>query len=404
MATPLATPMATGIRSCASPELRRAEAAPAADVEMPITLLNGISSKKTAGDSPVHVLRRYFFQAYGCIIVSTSFLVSVSLVNMTKWVYVKHAFKHPFFLTSTHMAASYIFAHTAIHWFHLSGAPEQRRILSLREQVFVVAPFSLLGAASIACGNTALVFLYPSFHEMLQNCTPFWTMVLAILLQKRRFSTAAYSAMLLVILGGCLCTLGEMSNFPIVGVFFSIMATVLRAFRTLLQDNLLRGREKLDSITLLYYAAPFNLALFLCGSFIFEGLRPWREFPALGFGGKFSIAMAAFTASQYNLLAYLIVGHLGAVGSMVINNLKTPTVIVMCGIIFGNPFTWPQALGFALASVGAYLYTNQGEKRKGGEQTAIKPGTETKAETTQIGKTEHELKYLVTPPCASVSL
>jgi len=378
MATHMATPMATG--SCTTPELRRPEAAPA--------------DEKTAGNSPLHVLRRCFFHAYGFFIVSTSFVVSVSLVNMTKWVYVKHAFKYPFFLTASHMAASYIFAHTAIHWCHLSGAPEQRRILSLREQVFVVAPFSLLGAASIACANVALVFLYPSFHEMLQNCSPFWTMVLAILLQKKRFSTAGYGAMLLVILGGCLCTVGETSNFPIVGVFFSIMATVLRAFRALLQDNLLRGREKLDSITLLYYAAPFNLALFLCGSFVFEGLRPWREFPTLGFGGKFSIAMAAFTASQYNLLAYLIVGHLGAVGSMVINNLKTPTVIIVCGIIFGNPFTWPQALGFAFASVGAYLYTKQGEKLKGGEQTEIKRGIETEV----IGKTVHELKFLVTEP------
>jgi len=370
---PASPPINEGMRNN-SPELPRPDAAIAADAEMPSTPTNGFASEKTAVErhGALHSLGRWFFRVYGCFIVSSSFLVSVSLVNCTKWVYVRHGFKHPFFLTSTHMAASYIFAYFAIHWFHLSGAPEQRRILSLKEQVFVVAPFSLLGAASIACGNTALVFLYPSFHEMLQNCTPFWTMVLAILIQKRQFSVAAYGAMLLVILGGCLCAVGETSRFPLSGVFFSIMATVLRALRTLLQDNLLRGREKLDSITLLYYAAPFNLALFLCGSFIFEGLRPWMEFPALGFGGKFSITTAAFLASQYNLLAYLIVGHLGAVGSMVINNLKTPTVIVMCGIIFGNPFTWPQALGFALASVGAYLYTNHGEKQKT-EETTGKP-------------------------------
>jgi len=314
---------------------------------------------------------------------------------MIKWVYVKHEFKHPLFITSTHMAASYIFAHVAIRWFHVSGAPGERRILSFREQVFVVAPFSMLSASSIACGNTAIIFLYPSFHEMLQNCSPFWTMVLAIILQKKRFSLAAYGAMFLVIVGGCLCTLGETSKFALVGVFFSIMATVLRAGRTLLQEKLLRGAEKLDSITLLYYAAPFNLALFMCGSVIFEGPKPWREFPRLGFSGKASIAMAALTASQLNLLAFLIVGHLGAVGAMVINNLKTPTVIVMCGVIFGNPFTWPQALGFVLVSVGAYLYTNQG-KQKRVEVSANKPCTEGTDQSVKIGKTEHEKRYLVT--------
>jgi len=67
-----------------------------------------------------------------------------------------------------------------------------RRILNFREQVSIVAPFSLLGAASIACGNMALVYLYPSFHEMLQNSTPFWTVVCSIAFKGSSYNTYAY--------------------------------------------------------------------------------------------------------------------------------------------------------------------------------------------------------------------
>merc|ERR1719458_1203304 len=86
---PTSPPIKEGMRNC-SPELRRPEGATAADVEMQITPTNGFASKKTAGDKhgALHSLRRGFFRVYGCFIVSSSFLVSVSLVNCTKWVYV----------------------------------------------------------------------------------------------------------------------------------------------------------------------------------------------------------------------------------------------------------------------------------------------------------------------------
>jgi hypothetical protein len=40
-----------------------------------------------------------------------------------------------------------------------------------------------------------------------------------------------------------------------------------------------------------------------------------------------------------------MVGHLGAVGAMIVGNLKTPTIIVACTLIFGNAITFMQ-VGF----------------------------------------------------------
>jgi hypothetical protein len=57
------------------------------------------------------------------------------------------------------------------------------------------------------------------------------------------------------------------------------------------------------------------------------------------------------------LFAFLLVGNLGAVGSQVMGNLKTPTIIVVCMLIFGNPCTWLQLMGFCVSFTGAFLYS-----------------------------------------------
>ena len=62
----------------------------------------------------------------------------------------------------------------------------------------------------------ALVFLFPSFHEMLQNTTPFWTVVCCILFAGKMYNTAAYLALIPVTFGGAICAWGEQSKFAMV--------------------------------------------------------------------------------------------------------------------------------------------------------------------------------------------
>lgn len=300
-------------------------------------MINGEASPLPDADEATFVVR-VLRNAYSVILTVMTFAVSISLLNITKWIYVTYNYRFPLFLTATHMVGSYIFAFFAIHIFKL--CPD-RRILSLKEQIYTVAPFSLMGAASIACGNMALVHLYPSFHEMLQNSTPIWTVLAAVILQRKQYNWMTWVSMIPVCAGGALCAYGEQSTFLYIGLVFSIMACVFRSVRAIVQGELLQGQEKIDSITLLYYAAPFNLALFLGGSFYLEGLEPWVNWVEyLEPRGKMWVFLGAGAAAMYNLLAYLMVGHMGAVATMVVNNLKTPSIIVLSTMIFGIIFGW----------------------------------------------------------------
>jgi len=256
----------------------------------------------------------------------TAFIISITLLNLTKWIYVTHSFKYPLFLTGGHMIASYFLA--AVMIFVLDLVPNRRRI-EFKDQVLLVAPFSLMGASSIACGNMALVFLFPSFHEMLQNTTPFWTVLCSIIFAGRRYNTNAYLTLIPITCGGAICALGEQSDFRLLGVIISFMAAIFRALRAIVQSNLMSGQENIDSITLLFYAAPFNLCLFLIGSIIIEGIAPWMEIWSVSFGGLVCIAGSCCMAALYNLFAFLMVGHMGAVGSMIVGYLKTPSIILL---------------------------------------------------------------------------
>lgn len=67
---------------------------------------------------------------------------------------------------------------------------------------------------------------------------------------------------------------------------------------------------------------------------------------------------------SYNLIGYLMLGHMGAILSMVIGNLKTPTTILLSVLIFGNQCTPMQILGFIICWTGAFLYGKHGKEIK----------------------------------------
>lgn len=320
---------------------------------------------------------------YTLCITLTGFAVNIALMQSTKYVYETYDYRHPLFITCSHMVASYLFAAVALHGANL--VPERRR-LSLQEQLREVVPFALLGTLSVACGNTALLFIYPPLHEMIQNTTPLWTVVSSMVLVGSRYNGAAYAAMLPVSFGGVLCATADSGAVAAAGLFFSVSATVTRAVRAIVQARLLRGREPIDSLTLLYYASPFNLALFATGSLVFEGLAPVVGLGGLPADGFALLGLGALLAAMYNLLAFMLVGHTGAVAAMAINNLKTPTVMLVTQVVFGKVTSFLQLVGFGVTALGVAAYSAYGlETRQAGGLFGVRWEDEESAYATKSG-------------------
>lgn len=84
------------------------------------------------------------------------------------------------------------------------------------------------------------------------------------------------------------------------------------------------------------------------------------DLPLSGQGWLF---LGAVSAAAFNLVGFLSVGYLGAVSAMVIGNLKTPTSILICFLIFGNPVTVQQLFGFLIGLAGVLSYDRYGKER-----------------------------------------
>ena len=238
-------------------------------------------------------------------IVLLSFSSSVALINSTKWLFFYEAFQYPMFITCTHAIFSYYFSYLGL--FRLEIAPLTHK-LTLKQTLDMVFPFAVFGvcctkvkafprqrlhescrnqgrgggcgrwgeegrggrgirrrimvvfpwrglhfvtaesgALSIACGNLALVYLYPSFHEMIQNTTPFWTLVVMSTVGRVDYNRWSYLAMVPVCGGGILCGLGEL-NWNLLGVGVSLGCVGFRALRVWKQAAMLceggGGREE----------------------------------------------------------------------------------------------------------------------------------------------------------------
>ncbi|CAD7938981.1 unnamed protein product [Amoebophrya sp. A120] len=94
-------------------------------------------------------------------------------------------------------------------WTFLRRQKRERTIpfgLTHRQQLLLIGPLSFCGAASIASSNTALLFLFPHVHELLQQLCP----VFNLLLQRtsKNYHVFVYLALVPIIIGSMLCVKG----------------------------------------------------------------------------------------------------------------------------------------------------------------------------------------------------
>ena len=98
-------------------------------------------------------------------------------------------------------------------------------------KVFVLSAVFTL---TLVCGNVSLRHIPVSFNQAIGASTPFFTAGLAFLLQGRRESIATYVTLVPVV-GGVVVAAGFEPSFHSLGFVACLVATSLRALKTVLQ-------------------------------------------------------------------------------------------------------------------------------------------------------------------------
>lgn len=328
------------------------------------------------------------------LVVLAWFALNISIASSTKWIFLYgqicdvgggacETFNFPLSITVIHMIFSW-----GMCWVQLKYFREKpKAALSIAQQAQKIAPLAMCFSLSVAMGNLSLKYIFPSFSQMLGAMSPVITVVLTVVMHRKRYNVWTWLSMPILCGGLVLCCVQEV-NFDALGASCAFGATVLRAVKSIMQGRILHG-EKLDSVTLLYYMAPWAAALLQVLAFMAEGTEPQllllrgllgtksRHFAgvdvdASGLGhapvqptaGGAALLLLLFgsglNACLLNVANFKVTSCTSAVTLQVLGNVKNCVSIAVSVAIFRNPLTWKQGIGVAICLYGVWLYNQKG--------------------------------------------
>lgn len=310
-------------------------------------------------------------------VVLSWFFLNIAMASSTKWIYVYgqicwagracSAYKFPLSITVIHMVFSWTVCR--VHIYHVRKSKAE---LSIGQQIRKVAPLSVCFALSVAMGNMSLKYIYPSFNQMLGSMSPLITVIMAVLLQRKRFNKWTWLSMPVICGGLAVCSAKEV-NFHPLGAVYATGATVLRALKSLMQGRLLSGSSKgMDSVTLLYYMSPWAAALLLLMALFTEGIQPLMllaaglplapgDAPATGTLSVIGLlVVSGLNACLLNVANFLVTSYTSPVTLQVLGNVKSCLSIAVSVAIFRNTLKIEQAVGMVACLFGVWLYQKKG--------------------------------------------
>jgi len=308
-----------------------------------------------------------------CVILAW-FALNICIGSLTKWTMLYGEvciegncaqFTFPLTITVVHMLFSWVMC--GVYLFLIKKQEVVQ--LSLQRQIRTILPLAAAFAISVAGGNLSLKYIYPSFNQMLGSVSPLITVTIAVAFQHKRYNRWTWVSMPIICGGLLLCSAKEV-NFHALGALFATGATIMRSVKSIVQGKLLTSAEPLDSVSLLYYMAPWAALLLELAALGMEGTAPIRLL-ATAFsspegavtGGSRVLALLVVggaVACLLNIANFLVTFYTSAVTLQVLGNVKNCLAIIISVWIFNNPLLPLQAIGVVICLSGVWLYNRRG--------------------------------------------
>mmetsp|Transcript_8266 Transcript_8266/g.24668 ORF Transcript_8266/g.24668 Transcript_8266/m.24668 type:complete len:371 (+) Transcript_8266:716-1828(+) len=309
------------------------------------------SASMTFGAGPITV-------AFPSWVATLSIIVcwyasNTGLLILNKWLLSSYGFRRPVFLTLCHMLACSV----AGYGVHATGLVPSQPVRS-PEQFRKIAALACVFCLSVVLGNVALRFIPVSFSQAIGATTPVFTAILAFIMLRKREAWVVYAALLPVVVGIVIAT-GAEPSFQLTGFTAAVIATAMRALKSVLQGILLTdASEKMDSMNLLRFMAPIaSLALLpavalLEPSVVKEAVDMAASEPSFLWLLLFNSFLAYFT----NLTNFLVTRYTSALTLQVLGNAKGVFTTVLSIAIFQNPYTSSSVSGYMITVAGVGCY------------------------------------------------
>uniref|UniRef100_A0A7R9W0I2 Sugar phosphate transporter domain-containing protein n=1 Tax=Chlamydomonas euryale TaxID=1486919 RepID=A0A7R9W0I2_9CHLO len=287
-------------------------------------------------------------------IVFAWYTSNIVLLLLNKFLLSHTSFRQPVTLTLCHMAACVL----------LGGLASVTGLMRLHHprsgaQAGKIAALSVLFTATIVLGNASMHYLPVSFTQAIGATTPFFTAVLAFVVQGSRESLLTYATLVPIVAGIAIATHGE-PLFHMLGFILAASATAGRAMKTVLQAILMADPDdKLDPLSLLFYMGLCCIVILVPLSIASEPNAAWIMIDMGSKDNFFYWWLLINSCMSYlvNLTNFLVIKYTSPLTMQVLGNAKGVVAAIVSVFVFHNPVTVSGVLGYAMTVFGVVLYS-----------------------------------------------
>ncbi len=257
----------------------------------------------------------------------------------------------PVSLTLLHMIASICMTRAVV-------CVTNRNIRSGEGQHAEIVLLACLFTLSVALGNMSLRHVPVSTNQIVSSTTPIFTALLSAAFLGRYQSKQQYLSLLPMATGVAISCRSSVASGGAVsdGVVFCLLATLLRAVKSVVQESILNKGRSMDSLSLLYHMAPVSACLLMTLMPYEADLSSvssilWQN-PPLAYG----LALNALLAVIVNLCNLLVTQFSSAVTLQVHGNVKIALASLISFVLMEGPADATTLLGALIALTGLGTY------------------------------------------------
>ncbi|CAF4827040.1 unnamed protein product [Rotaria sp. Silwood1] len=307
-----------------------------------ILLSDSPSSLKESGQTAVNkrVVKSCFFST---VIFSINFISSILVINLAKWIYVKHHFPN---LTLTTL-------NFFVTFFLLIACMQAKVFTYAKLPIFNMIPVSACFGGFIAFSNLSLQYNTVGTYQLIKLQVTPTVMVISWLFFKAHYPLPIVISFIPVFVGTLISTYYDL-QLNVFGLFCAVTSVVFTAMYQILVEYYQKAYN-CDSLQLLFYQAPLSGLLLLFFVPFFEPISDLDKFMTTDI--IFLILLCGVVAFFVNFSIFWVIGNLSAVAYNMIGHSKTLLIIFIGSFIFHEPLNQRQIFGLCFTMLGVFLYT-----------------------------------------------
>jgi len=284
--------------------------------------------------------------AYGLAYITAA----TTIIMLNKYMLSVTAFHYPIVLSSMGVVCGWTLSLIGVHVTRTVDISNHKDI-TLASWAKNVLPIGLFQGTTLMLGNMAYFHLTLSFLQMAKALSPAVLLTVLYLTGLDKWHTKVALAVLVIILGTFVASLGEM-NFTAIGFLLIFGAEVTEAFKNACMQFLL-ANKKFSMWEGMYFISPASLIFLGTSAVLFE-FKHMRENDAWGMmvDKPYLFVAAGFLGFVVNFCSLGVIKYIGSLTLKVLAQLRSILIIIFGVIFYGDVVTPMQIVGYAVALVG----------------------------------------------------